>query len=229
MAHTPHHLMPLFPPPLSTVAPPFFKAGIYHLPDGVDDTGLTYMLQQTGMVSGIATGVAHHSRAVASPLVVRRMPQLTADMQERIQLFDGAVLLLSAASAYRLSLAHALSAFLADSVEVPAALQWRLETILHEGISNAICHGSLELPPLSDPAATEVRLADAAYGGRMIALGWALHGNGLDCFIMDQGPGFADIADRASYKGLSLIQSMCHGSAYTYGGRCLDFHLSLAA
>ena len=99
--------------------------GLYHLPDSAESSDLAYMLQQMGRPGGMP---ATRGTRPEGMLVIRHQPQLDDAMQDKIAGFDGPVLLLSAASAWRTSLTTALSAYLSDLADLPAPLHWRLET-----------------------------------------------------------------------------------------------------
>lgn len=217
MSHHRHHAL----------APAISKAGLYYLPSHASATDLSYMLQQ---MAGHAVTAPPIANDVNNQLVVRRQPDLSREMMQRIHTFDGPVLLLSAACAHRLELAAVLSRFAADITDLQPHRQWRLETILQETISNAICHGSLEISPHGDQAALQARLNDPGHGGRLIAVGWHLTPAGLDCFIMDQGEGFdADAIhdnERQTYKGLNMIGTLT-AAHHTDHGTCLNFKFPL--
>lgn len=104
---------------------------------------------------------------------------------------------ISTLGACRCGVAKNVTAALAERALVPGALHARVETALHEAVSNAVIHGNLDLPRAfgsleefdSYAQIMEKRLADAYYTTRRIQLSACRKDRLLCVHLQDEGQG----------------------------------------
>ncbi|SDE26760.1 ATP-binding protein [Rhodospira trueperi] len=156
----------------------------------------------------------------------------------------GYVVLLTAASAWRLDLANTL-------IEA-AVRRWpdllerrdRLRLALHEAVVNALLHGCLRVPPhlrdtpegwLKHSQEIEAALADPERGSRPVLVTLVAGSDGWVAQVVDQGPGFAAPRDPTSDavipaalhvptrgRGLAMMRAACDRVVWLDGGRRVE-------
>jgi anti-sigma regulatory factor (Ser/Thr protein kinase) len=145
----------------------------------------------------------------------------------------GLGLSLTTASAYTTAVAdlfvRALWTHCGHSGDIPAAVP----LAVHEAVSNALVHGNLEVPCLTeDPEAFERHctlldeaLADPGRTGRRIELSGTRMGRTVEIALVDQGPGYrpAEIPAASGRRphGLGLISACTEHLRQEDDGRCL--------
>jgi anti-sigma regulatory factor (Ser/Thr protein kinase) len=189
-----------------------------------DRGGLTELMSRGfhGLVQASAAGAEQAVRsAAASPAITLSLATSTA------WAIDCAALVSDALEARQL-----LSADRRADVELA----------LHEAVANAVIHGNLALGSSFGTTADSFdafcqrlseRMADAALGGRRVAIAILREEGRLDLRITDEGAGFDPAAlgpraaDAKSGRGLEIIRAMCNRLSVEDGGRSLALSFDL--
>jgi len=145
----------------------------------------------------------------------------------------------TSASVQRLPLARGLACAIAARWPLAETARSDIELVLHEGITNALIHGNLEIGGLRDLSvvaldrfAHEVagRVTDPRYATRRVEIICRVADGVATVEIADQGPGFVptDSSNSAAGgRGLALIEALSLSFRLLDGGRRICMRLAL--
>lgn len=156
------------------------------------------------------------------------------------RLNPAAALVLTTASAQTRGLSLAIARAASERLSLSQDLRERIETALHEGVTNAVMHGNLGIGSEGrtdtdgyafHAVLAAARSANASYALKPLAIGLRLDGPTFEFFVRDDGAGFSPAESPPDHTGIALtkphgrglhtIRAMCDGVELAEGGRLI--------